>query len=465
MVGFAALFCQVYPQMYFPHSFGSEELEAYSLQLGLMTHELLRLSDRRAEDDGLAGDSQTFLDSDMGSPSRRLTADNHDFNGDEEDGDPLQGDQAASMALEQERAGPIQQTAHPGKPDEVLSSDMSVADSGIEQEGSSTPPREPAVDATPEPPVDASPAMHAAEVEAYPDALIHATDVSTVSPAAAVEQAPETAADAFPSVVEKAHGVPVRQQRLEGGGSVAPQDTADHLTIAKLQQELESQRIQQRQLLKHIADQQRLIQEKQAQTLHLHQQSPTPHSHLPEGRGIIVEHSSLRTQGSANSFQEASIHDKTDMHLGVDRWHVERPGLVTFPGINAPHEGDQATIERILFHERQIARDEALHMPVVEDESESTRLRQKLEERYGPLFLSLASFLLKDSVLDDLIRVAEWHLEPSAHGHLCKEPKFSLFSLSREEGQRHRCFSCLYCCREIHHDQNLCSLRDLPGNC
>lgn len=83
MLDYADMFCQFYPQTYFAHSAGKEELEAYALRVGLTLRELLGGGEERDEGDEGAAHSLAAFDETLGLRRRRLSS-NVDESGEEE---------------------------------------------------------------------------------------------------------------------------------------------------------------------------------------------------------------------------------------------------------------------------------------------------------------------------------------------------------------------------------------------
>ncbi|KAL8450525.1 hypothetical protein Emag_003154 [Eimeria magna] len=397
MLRFARQFCRVYPQTHFMQLAGSEELEAYSLQWGLVAYELLGGADVLVEEGdhfgsfSLAADDNTLEHS----KRRRLASDDSE---EAEDGTsppfddpipPLEG----FLGLEE---SPVVEEEQGDLGRESPASEVEgEAESIVSSDSPSGPPIS-------EEPQDSG--ADAAAADANSERFLGRSAASGL------------AADS--AHVQKALESEDRQGADAADAEGTPHVSAERLVIEKLQQELESQKLQQQLLLQHLAthqEQQRLIQRQQKELSDLRQQQQKP----------FFEQSQL------TSTEEAKDQDlaKAASPKAPGEWFDSQPTRVTFAGINIVEEEHlmvRASVESKIL-------EKSTHRANLDRRPEA--IWKSLLERYGPLFLNFVSTLLSGNTLEDLIQVAEWHLDPRGNSRLCRQKRFSLFSYYRRQGR------------------------------
>ncbi|KAL8434174.1 hypothetical protein ACSSS7_003356 [Eimeria intestinalis] len=404
MLTFAKQFCRVYPQTHFMQLAASEELEAYSLQWGLVAYELLGGAEApvalSGQFDGfsLAADDSIWDEN----KRRRLASDESQ----EEEEDSFFPPPDDFTPLSEGLSGP-QQIPEAEEEQEDSEQEARNSEEQGEAERSVDSSTTPSVSPISEGAGDLGTVAGAGEV-VKSESFSSKNDASGLTDDSAPVQKPLESEDRH-------------QQFGAAPENDKQQATADQLAIEKLQQVLESQRLQQQLLLQHIEaqqEQQRLIQRQQEELLNLHQQQ----------KKLLVE------QPQPTSTE--AVKDQNPARAGSsgtpDGWFDSKSARVTFAGINVADE--EHLIVRDSVHLKLREKSYSRAAPL--DPNRKPEVMWKtLQERYGPLFLNFVSTLLSGNTLEDLIRVAEWHLDPRGNSRLCRQRRFSLFLYARRQGR------------------------------
>ncbi|XP_026193226.1 uncharacterized protein LOC34623625 [Cyclospora cayetanensis] len=430
LLGFATMFCQLYPQTYYPSLAGKEELESYSLQVGQTLRRILSGSSVRGESRGLPELSQESFDSDNRTQSRRLavedesggdefenygTADDSEENSEEWRSDPSNGqsteNQASQFAARQEEHQDNFAVADHSRNPHISVLSVMADDDLYESENITSTPSDTIVENLPD--TNAHVARESSQQHdgrrTRSRAATFAQDNSTgykEDTSGATQVAPGNPVEGLSIPVTNPQKLMIHQER-KGGSSKIGNEAGDQRAFQELQRELEFQRRKQQELLERVEAQ------------------------LKEQLKKRITDQSNRVDIADPSGNVLRRHSKPS---GPTRKQVSQTPPVTFPGINVPQEGDKA-IEQLIMSLERNANKESGHMQAVGDRSESARTRRTLTERYGPLFLNLVGFLLNDDMLEDLISVANWHVNPKAYRSICRQSKFSLFYLTKKAGQ------------------------------
>ncbi|CDJ28480.1 LOW QUALITY PROTEIN: oxidoreductase, putative [Eimeria mitis] len=462
----------MYPQTYFPHSAGKEELEALTLSVGLTLRGLLGGSsseeERRGggrnireeeeeEEEDAAAHSLAVFDETLGlrrdgwslmRPLEDVINSSSRGEGDTEEGerrdDALSASALGDEGLSTADASPSPSASRTVDPVEAFAS---LQQPHMDLPGPSLQQQQQQQQQQQREGVAGEEADAAADAEAA-EAAAAATEGSFI---------PSSGEGEFDAVAAKE-----QQQGSSSNTAAATHDGAAEPLIEKIRQEFEQQARQQRLLLRRMAAQQKQqsrMQEQQAKLLmqqqqQQHQQQVQQQAReqqddvaaplLPPYESDAHEASTLHKQQSSEGPSSSGSAVRAEEQQ--QQQQASESSSVVFPGINAAHESDTATrrllLQQQLLQQHQQQRQQSLrgygdfvYNSTTQQESEHAKLRQMLEEQYGPLFLNIAGLLLRDSTLHDLITVAEWHLNPETHKNLCKERRFSLFVRTGDPGR------------------------------
>ncbi|KAL8444654.1 hypothetical protein Emed_006130 [Eimeria media] len=409
MLRFARQYCRVYPQTHFLQLAGSEELEAYSLQWGLVAYELLGGADALIEESDRLGSFSLAADDNILEPSkhRRLASD--DSQDGEEDSIFPHSDDLTPMS----EAFLGSQRSLEGEEEQGRDSPASEVEAAGDGESIFSSPSVSPVSEDPQDSGSDAGAVEAGAGEANSENFLGKSDASSLGADATADAA---------NVQKTAES----EDKRGADAADTPQITAERLVIERLQQELENQKLQQQLLLQHLAaqqEQQRLIQRQQEELFNLRQQQQ-------QQKPTSVEQPQLTSKGEAKDqdFERAS-----PPAAAPGEWYASQPTRVTFPGINIFDEEHLSVRDSV---EAKIA-EKRTHRAadVAEEDRRPEAMWISLQERYGPLFMNFVATLLSGNTLEDLIQVAEWHLDPRGNSRLCRHKRFSLFSYARRLGR------------------------------
>lgn len=429
MLKYADLFCQVYPQTYFLHLAGKEEVEAYSLRIGLILRQLLGSGITHDADEHTSYPLRYYREA-MGSRQRRLSShgdDSGDF-----DFQQYKGEWALGGPLED--ALSRQSRIDAESDDRRSTSSPRIGEGGFITADDSHSPILDTVE-------DSSTLQEAGKLSEPFGATTRTTTEAAVSADHLNPRAAEGSGEATQGFANDAAGRhfgesdstrPIQEAQDEAGVKAA-EGAATEPFIVTLREAFEHQAAQHQYLLKTLAaqeEQRSRMQEPQKQTSQLQQEQ----EHSSRLKGMEEDHNSHTSRHTAG----------TDLSEppGALTPHVEKPmehAAITlpsvFPGINIAHESDTSTKRKLHAQSRHGEGSKSYHGRVAGDGLDSYQVSSMLEERYGSLFLNIAGFLLNETTLEDLIMVAEWHVNPTAHSDLCRERKFALFLLCRDSGE------------------------------
>lgn len=438
MLKYAELFCQVYPQTYFLHLAGREEVEAYSLRIGLILRQLLGNGNITHDADEHTSYPLRYYREAMGSRQRRLSS--HGDDSGEFDSQQYKGEWTLRGPLED--ALSRQSRVDVESDDRRSTSSPRIGEGGFITADDSHSRILDIVE-------DSSTLQEAGKLS---EPFGAASRTTTEAAAAADHLNPRAAQGSGEGTEGFANDAaghhfgesdstrPMQEARGEAGVKAA-EGAANEPFIVALREAFEHQAAQHQYLLKTLAaqeEQRSRMQEPQKQTSQLQQEQ----EHSSRLKGMEEDHNSHTSRHTAG----------TDLSEppGALTPHVEKqmehPAITlpsVFPGINISHESDISTKRKLPSQSRHGEGSKSYHGRVAEDGLDSYQVSGMLEERYGILFLNIAGFLLNETTLEDLIMVAEWHVNPTAHSDLCRERKFALFLLCRDSGELFHFFAVL----------------------